>query len=234
MADYPFPQKSAALPASESGIASITHNGRTFRFRTNPNEFRWTYTLNRRIDPTYGGRVIQLLGTKIDDFSLKAEAGNGRWDYINRMATFLRDVMVDQRGGEPAVFEYTKRGWKLNCYIVSVPFQDEFNAVLREFEISMKVQEDVSGLLSKNSLDRELRALADGIGFQRSKYNDPQKQGQDMVDIIGDLRGALPLDSLEGVLQTPLESIYLPQNSGLIARNLNIPGVGTAPPNPGR
>lgn len=192
MADkYTFPQKSPRLGPGERGIASLTHKGRTFRFRTQPNQFQWTYTLNKRVDQTYGGRVVQLLGTKIDDFVLKAEAGGGRWDYTNRMAKFMRDVMIEQRDGTPATFEYTTRGWKLNCYVVSVPFQDAIEEVLRPFEIQLKVQEDVSGLMSKSSLSAELRRLQDGVGFRRSKFNDPTKQGEQLSDLVGDGFGAI-------------------------------------------
>lgn len=221
--EYTFPQKSAKMKAGEHGIASLTHKGRTFRFRTNPNQFQWTYTLNKRVDQTYGGRVIQLLGTKIDDFVLKADAGGGRWDYTNRMANFMRDVMVDQRDGEPATFEYTARGWKLNCYIVSVPFQDEVEAVLREFEIQMKVQEDVSGLMSSNSLSAELRRLQDGIGFRRSKYNDPTKQGQTLTDQIGDGLGAVE-QIANSVLQNPLVSIFLPNGLPSVGNSIGKSG----------
>lgn len=189
--DYAFPQKSAALARTEKGIASLTHDGRTLRFRTNPNEFRWDYTLKRRVDQTYGGRVVQLLGTNIDNFSFKADAGGGRWDYLQRVSSFMRDVMIAQRNGNPATFEYTTRGWKLNCYIVSVPFQDAVEEVLREFEIQMKVQEDVSNMLTKNSLDAELRRLSDGIGFRRSKYNDPKLGDQQLFDVLGDSLGAI-------------------------------------------
>ena len=43
----------------------------------------------------------------------------------------------------------------------------------------MKVQEDVSGLISRNTLTSELRRLQDGIAFKRSKYNDPRGGSQD-------------------------------------------------------
>lgn len=228
---YPFPQKTRALAKGERGIASITHRGRTFRFRTQPNEFAWTYTLNKRIDQTYGGRVVQLLGTKIDDFVVKADAGNGRWDYSNRMANFMRDIMIEQRDGTPATFEYTTRGWKLNCYIVSVPFADAVEEVLRPFEIQMKVQEDVSGLMSRHSLGAELRRLQDGVGFRRSQYNDPTMSTGGVFDVIGDgfgpLGGALDLvgDAIQGIagVLNPTQSgggIYLP--NGLP------PGLATA------
>lgn len=172
--NYEFPQKSAPLTTGEKGIASLSHpEVGTLRFRSNPKEFNWSYTLTKRIDQTYGGRVIQLLGTRIDDFSFKADCGAGRWEYMNKVATFMRDIMIRQRGGKPATFEYTTRGWKFNAYVVAIPFADAVEEVLREFEVSLKVQEDVTGVMSKNTLSTELRRLQDGLGFRRSKYNDP-------------------------------------------------------------
>jgi hypothetical protein len=187
---YAFPQQAPPTQSGETGIASMHHpDVGSLRFRTNPNEFGWTYTLNKRIDQTYGGRVVQLLGTKIDDFTFKADAGSkkplsgrvGGWDYMNKVAKFMRDVMVVQRNGTPATFEYTTRGWKLNCFVVSVPFEDAIEEVKREFTITCKVQEDVSGVMSKNTLDAELRKLQDGINYQRGKYNDP-RYGQGVED----------------------------------------------------
>lgn len=225
---YPFPQKSAGLDKGERGIASITHKGRTFRFRTQPNEFAWTYTLNKRIDQTYGGRVIQLLGTKIDDFVVKADGGLGRWDYTNRMANFMRDVMIEQRDGTPATFEYTTRGWKLNCYIVSVPFADAVEEVLRPFEIQMKVQEDVSGLMSKGSLGAELRRLTDGVGFRRSQYNDPTMSNTgDAFDIIGDGLGAIT--DFVGDLAQGIAGVLNPtQGGGGLFLPNGLPGAGNS------
>lgn len=173
---YQFPQKSAPFVATnERGIASLKHpEVGTLRFRSNPNEFNWSYTLNKRIDQTYGGRVIQLLGTRIDDFRFTADCGTGRWEYMNKVAKFMRDVMVKQRGGTPATFEYTTRGWKFNAYVVTIPFADAVEEVRREFEVALKVQEDVSGIMSRNTLGAELRRLKDGIAFRRSRYNDPR------------------------------------------------------------
>jgi hypothetical protein len=174
MMAYQFPQKSQPITSGERGIASLHHpDVGTFRFRSNPKEFNWSYTLNKRVDQTYGGRVIQLLGTRIDDFSFKADCGAGRWEYMNRAAKFMRDVMIAQRGGTPATFEYTTRGWRFNAYVNSVPFADAVEEVLREFEVGLKVQEDISGVMSRNTLQAELRNLKDGVGFRRSKYNDP-------------------------------------------------------------
>lgn len=192
---YAFPQQATPLSEGTHGIATFKHpNVGTLRLRTNPNEFGWTYTLNKRIDNTYGGRVVQLLGTKIDDFTLKADSGGGRWEYTNLVAKFMRDCIIAQRhnGGTPVTFEYTTRGWKLNCYIVNVPFQDAIEEVKREFSIQMKVEEDISGVMSKNTLDAELSRLQDGMNYKRGQYNDPRynpgspdfEQGLDQTALV--------------------------------------------------
>jgi hypothetical protein len=180
---FEFPQvaPTADLDDGERGITSLYHpDVGTFRFRSNPKDFNWSYTLNKRVDQTYGGRVIQLLGTSIDDFSFTADCGSvgkdGGWPYMNRAAKFLSRVMIEQRKGVPATFEYTTRGWNFRAFIVSIPFADAVEEVLREFTVSMKVQEDVSGVMSQNTLQAELNRLKDGMGFQRSKYNDPLLQ----------------------------------------------------------
>lgn len=215
--DYEFPQVGPGYVTGERGICSLTHpEVSTLRFRVNPKEFNWSYTLNKRIDQTYGGRVIQLLGTRIDDFTFKADSGalrlGGGWPYANRVAKFMRDVMVAQRGGLPATFEYTTRGWKFNAYVVSVPFADAVEEVLREFEIGLKVQEDVSGLMSRNTLQAELRRLQDGMGFTRSKYNDPRLgQNQSLIpdsqsfDGVGQI-----IDTASGVVNTVFNQSFLP------------------------
>lgn len=179
VSSYAFPQQAPGITSgSETGIAMMSHpDVGKIRFRTAPTEFGWSYTLNRRIDQTYGGRVVQLLGTKIDEFQFKADAGGGRWEYSNKVSKFMRDVMIAQRNGKPATFEYTTRGWKMNLYVVTVPFQDAIEEVRREFQIQCKVQEDVSGVMSKNTLSAELRRLQSGINFQRSQYNDPLASG---------------------------------------------------------
>jgi len=63
----------------------------------------------------------------------------------------------------------------------SVPFQDSVEEVKREFEVQCKVQEDVSGVMSRNTLSAEMRRLQDGVNFRRSKYNDP-RHGEGVTD----------------------------------------------------
>ena len=162
------------------GICTLTHNGNVFRFRTNPNSVWWTYELITRVEQTYGGRVVQVLGTRLDDLSVKVECGAGGWDYLMSMVYYLRNVLSDQRGGETATFEYTTRSWKLKVYSLNLPFQDDVTATTREVELQFKIQEDVSQVISASTLNAELSALQEGIYRPsdniRNEFNDASSQ----------------------------------------------------------
>jgi len=153
------------------GIASLTHGSKVLVFRTNPNSMNWSYKLNTAVENTYGGRVIQLLSTSVQDLRVVIECGLGGWTYAMKIAEFMRNMMVDQRNGEPGVFEYTTRGWRMKVYAVSVPFQDRITETTREIELNFKIQEDATGVISKQTMSAELAKLKDGIGFKRSQFN---------------------------------------------------------------
>ena len=116
-------QKAAIAKRFHSqGIATLSHHGNIFRFRTNPNSITWTYNLNSKVLQTYGGRVVQTLSTNISDLTVKIDCGKGGWPYAMQVCQFLSEMLATQRGGQPGIFEYTVRNWKLHVYAVSVPF----------------------------------------------------------------------------------------------------------------
>ncbi len=155
-------------------LASITHDGGSYTFRTNPNQINWTYNLNKAVDDTYGGRVIQLLSVNMDNLIVTADAGGGGWPHLERTILFFRDLLVSQRqSGRPAIFEYPTRGWKFSIYALSMPMADAYDQVRREFTMNFKIQEDVSMTASIATLDAELKKLQEGIGYTVNKYNEP-------------------------------------------------------------
>lgn len=179
----------------ERGIASLTFGGETLRFRTNPNKIRWSYVPHYREDPTYGGRVLQLLSAKIDDLVVSIDSGRGGRQYYNEVVDFVKDMMIEQKNGKTATFEYTTRGWKLDVYATSIPYANEVENVLHPLELNFKVQEDVSGIMTQNSLSKELKDLQDGVGWKKSKYNQPDvnagRDGESGWWNIGQLGGEL-------------------------------------------
>ncbi len=170
----------SATPGSTNrGVCSLSYGGKVFRFRTNPNEIWWDYELITHVEQTYGGRVVQLLGTKLGDLTVKVDCGAGRWDYLMQVVLYLRDLLVDQRNGNPATFEYTTRNWKLNVYGLSIPFQDEVTATTRELELKFKIQEDVTGVMSQATMAAELYRLQIGTisGPIHNNFNSPVAAG---------------------------------------------------------
>ena len=157
------------------GVASISHPiAGTLRFRTDPNSIRWTYHVNTKVDETYGGRVVQLLSASIEDLTVTADAGGGGWDYQYQVALFFRDLLFEQReGGEPATFSYPPRGWEMKVYALNFPFKDDVNDVARQFTMTFKVQEDITGVIESDSLSAEIAKLKEGVGWKHNEYNTP-------------------------------------------------------------
>ncbi|AVO24989.1 hypothetical protein KHQ84_gp049 [Rhodococcus phage Finch] len=156
------------------GVASISHNGKVFRFRTDPNKIRWNYRVNTNVTNTYGGRVVQLLSISIDDLTVAADAGGGGWAYLKSAAEFFRDMLFDQKnGGSPGVFSYPPRGWEMGVYAQGFPFKDGWNDVAREFTMQFKVQEDISGIITSDTLEVEIAKLKQGVGWKHNEYNTP-------------------------------------------------------------
>lgn len=185
----------------QRGIASLTWGSHVLRFRTNPNEVNWSYSLITKTDQTYGGRVVQILGTKIDDLSVKIECGNGGWPYLVQIATFMRDLMIAQRNGQTATFEYTSRNWKLKVYAANFPFGDRVDSTTREITLNFKVQEDISGIVSSASIAAALQTYANGIGWQQTQYNTVEYPNSDtglIPNVTTFTQAALPLVPLIG------------------------------------
>lgn len=163
------------------GVASLTHQGRVLRFRTDPNSVTWDYNLKTNVEETYGGQVVQVLSANIDNLRVTADAGRGGWAYVQYVAEFFRDMLFNQREGqgEPGVFRYPPRGWELKVFALNFPFKDSVDDILKEFTLTFKVQEDVSGVVSSSLIESEMEKLSKGIGWTRNDYNTP---AQEMVD----------------------------------------------------
>lgn len=164
------------------GVVTITHGGRIFRFRTDPTGITWTYNLNVNVDETYGGRVVQLLSIRLGDLVVEASSGAARWDYYKDLIDFCRNVVFDQKEtGEPAIFSYPTKGYELKVFLSNIPYSDEVGNTHFPFRLRFKIQEDVSGVISSESMGSELDKVRDGIGYERNDYNYPQDRYDDPV-----------------------------------------------------
>ena len=122
---------------------------------------------------------------------------------MRQAAEFFRDMLFDQReGGLPGTFTYPGRGWDMKVYALQFPYKDRWDDVRREFTMEFKVQEDVSGVISSNSIALELAKIKQGVGYSRNEYNDPD-MNEEPADAapgggVGDL-GDIAGTALEGL-----------------------------------
>jgi hypothetical protein len=199
------------------GIASLTHGNKTLVFRTNPNSVMWSYKLNTQVENTYGGRVVQILSTAMEDLKIVIECGLGGWDYAMRVAQFMRNMMIDQRGsGGPGTFRYTTRGWEMKVYAVSIPFQDQVTETTRQIELNFKIQEDISGVITQQTISAELARLQDRIGFSHNQFNTG-------TGVVGDGTTAPLISELVDTGQTLVTSVVPAIDP--YARSIGVPGL---------
>ena len=202
------------------GTCTITSPGvGTLTFRTNPNEITWDYELITHIEQTYGGRVVQILGIKMDNLVVKVDCGQGGWPYAMYVVQFMRDLMVTQRNGVPAMFTYTTRGWQLKVFAQNVPFHDAVPETVREMELNFKIQQDVTGAQTSASLSNILNSLQDGIGFYTSIFNNYSSGSGSATN---NAAGGGPASAL-GIQTTPTVT---PPTVLTGPTNLGIPGLG--------
>jgi hypothetical protein len=219
---------SATAPgAANRGLCTLQWQGRTFRFRTNPNEIWWSYELLTNVEDTYGGRVVQLLGTRLGDLTVKVDCGQGGWSYLMQVVLYLRDLLSDQRNGNPAIFSYTTRNWKLQVYSMTIPFADQVTATTRELELNFKIQQDLTGVLSRVTVDAELARLVDGVYPPGMPIHN---QFNDALGIIGNLPQAAWLAGQLSDPQNPSGPIYPPTG---IVNNVDSEPFGDASQIPG-
>jgi hypothetical protein len=209
------------------GFCSLSFGDKTFRFRTNPNQIWWDYQLITHVDETYGGRVIQLLGTRLGDLTVTIEAGMGGWSYVMQVVNYLRNMISDQRDGSTGTFEYTTRNWKLKVYAMNVPFQDEVTATTREMSLQFKIQEDVSGVVTQASLSAAFASLQEGIYAPgqnvHNEYNDNTKGDTPMG-----IASISPSYNLPNIVN-PVDGNPLGNSAGGLNIFSGIPGLSSIP-----
>lgn len=165
------------------GVVTISHGSRVFRFRVDPTAVSWTYNLNTKVEETYGGRVVQILSIRLGDLTVESNSGSGGWDYLKTVIDFCRDVLFQQKEtGRPAVFSYPTKGWEMEVFLSNIPYADQTENTHFPFRLRFKIQEDVSGVISADSITSELDKVRDGIGYERNDYNYPSGTGDEEMD----------------------------------------------------
>jgi hypothetical protein len=167
-------------------VALLTFSGgvRNFIVRTNPNYISYSYSLRTQTYPTYGGRVVQILGVNYGPLQIEIESGSkkivngkaGDYAYFRSVVQWFRDTSLWQRNSKkPIRFTYPARNYVLDVFLKSVTISDDLENVLRPLQIQMEIEDDFTGLLSGDIIENELKYFQDGIGYESNQYNDPMK-----------------------------------------------------------
>lgn len=116
--------------------------GPGIQFRIDPQAINWDFRILTSVQPTVGGRVVQVIGAVLSDITItglfgedldqaKKVAGSGlehggrSWRLARRFATKIRE-MEEYQGrdsqqhnmmAQPAVFSYPPRDWRFRVYV---------------------------------------------------------------------------------------------------------------------
>jgi len=154
------------------GVAVITGGPSDFHFRIDPNLITWQYRLNTHVDETYGGKVIQLLSISIVNLTIQADSGNGGRDYLRKVITFARELLLWQKNNPDKTisFLYSPRGYHFVVHLTQLNFSDSLDNITFPYSFNFNVNEDVNGIATDKVMSAELARLQEGIGFKLSTY----------------------------------------------------------------
>lgn len=169
---------------SETALLTFTGGVRNFIVRTNPNYISYSYSLRTQTYPTYGGRVIQILGVNYGTLQIEIESGSnktvngkaGGYEYFRSVVKWFRDTSLWQRNSKmPIRFTYPARNYVLDVFLKNITISDDLGNVLRPLQIQMEIEDDFTGLLTGDIIgsefENELKYFQDGIGYETNPYN---------------------------------------------------------------
>lgn len=108
--------------------------GPMIAFRIDPDSIEWNFQILTNVTDTIGGRVIQVIGSRLEDMSLTGSFGqdhtqkNGlgeSWRLAEASLALMQQMMefqsqdANQQGlmHQPAVFTYPPKNYRFNVYI---------------------------------------------------------------------------------------------------------------------
>ena len=160
------------------------------RVYVNPNQIEWGYGLNVANFPTYGGEVVQILSSYVDDMTVQGDVETYRqMEEIYRwFINYIHLATVGEKGTgrynvHPVSMYYSERQWQFNIYPIGMPgFRYGTEVVAPEWQLQAAVVDPAQGLLHKitnkaaSEEDLRLFGRATGnIGFEEhNPFSDPE------------------------------------------------------------
>lgn len=156
------------------GTATLGYpGGPSIAFRLDPELITWNWEVLTNVIETIGGRVIQVLGARLEDLTIQGSLGqdhaagpvNGTsWHQAEKFVSTVTKIMesqsadsnVNQQMHPPAVFNYPPRGWRFSVYVKSITDPDGQSSVIltpgkvnQRYSLALFIVQDGSSALVK-------------------------------------------------------------------------------------
>lgn len=155
------------------GTATLGYpGGAQVAFRIDPDAIDWTWEVLTGVTDTIGGRVVQVIGARLSDFTVEGSfgydradrAGGQSWQLAEKMMHQVAAMMEAQSADSnqqgkmhpPAVFNYPPRGWRFLCYVKSLTDPDGSTSLVmrpgkysHRYTLSLFIVQDASTALVK-------------------------------------------------------------------------------------
>jgi hypothetical protein len=129
------------------GTATLGYpGGPSVAFRVDPDLIDWTWAVQSNVVETIGGRVIQVLGARLDDLTVQGSLGQDHssktagesWQQAQAFLATVTAIMEQQASDAtdntlmhpPAVFSYPPKGWRWNVYVKALTDPDGGNSLI--------------------------------------------------------------------------------------------------------
>lgn len=145
--------------------ATIGNNSVRHTFLFNPDEVKWNISNNTVSRDTIGGRVVQLLSARVEQMTVIGRAGSR--EELQKFAINMKKIIDAQIKSQAPVFlRVPSRKWNFKVYVQNVSSLGwDYAATSYPYELTLLVQEDLTGLSSKKLQTASLERLAEGIGY---------------------------------------------------------------------
>jgi hypothetical protein len=165
--------------AQTKGEIIFTHPsmGKPLMVKVKPDQITWSYGLNTKNYPTYGGEVVQILSMNVGDMQIKGTVGTYKeteeiyaW-FIQYMQNATQGVQTRNNrksyDTRPVEMQYPHRHWKFSIYPKSVPgFVYGRDVVAPTWELNAAVSEYSDNFKESIISDQMFAGEAAAGGFE--------------------------------------------------------------------
>lgn len=148
-------------------------------FRLDPSSIEFGYSIKTAVTPTVNGRIIQVLGTRVNSMKLTGSCGVGGYEEHRQLVKNLIFLAEEQLkdSGTPVKFTYPPEEWEFEVYLTAInganggpaisvtPGQTDWGFTLTMFVVSNNAD------LKKAATDQFIKRFAIGIGWTPTEYN---------------------------------------------------------------